>query len=103
MPGFVKVLPLNELAEGAKKKINIGDRDILLVRLLGRVYATQALCTHEDFDLIEGKLLENHIITCPFHESEFDLESGQVLAPPAENPLKIYNVKIENEAILVEI
>ena len=40
-------------------------------------------------------------VRCPIHGARFDLESGKPLNPPAIFPLKIYDVRIEGDDILV--
>jgi len=42
-------------------------------------------------------------VTCPLHLSIFNLEDGKPQNPPAESPLKSYNVKIEQNEIYVEV
>ena len=35
--------------------------------------------------------------------SQFDLKTGEVYNPPAEQPLRVFNVKIEEDVIFVEV
>ncbi|MBI2763586.1 MAG: SufD family Fe-S cluster assembly protein [Chloroflexi bacterium] len=42
-------------------------------------------------------------ITCALHLSRFDLADGEALDPPAELPLAVYDVIIENGRVLIEI
>ena len=37
------------------------------------------------------------------HLSVFDLNTGKPQNPPAENPLDTYNIKLEDNNILVEV
>jgi nitrite reductase/ring-hydroxylating ferredoxin subunit len=75
---------------------------ILLSNLGGEVHAVSDVCTHEDFDLSKGFILDGAVV-CALHLSQFDLRSGDVYNPPAEVPLRVFNVKIEDEAIFVEV
>lgn len=75
---------------------------ILLARIDGRVSATDLICTHADADLSMGFLDQNGV-RCPLHLSVFDLQSGEPQNPPAERPLNIFNVKIEDGSIYVEV
>jgi nitrite reductase/ring-hydroxylating ferredoxin subunit len=47
-------------------------------------------------------MIEERVI-CQLHLSQFDLRTGEVSNPPATEPLRRYNVKIEEGGIFVEI
>lgn len=116
MSVFLEVAGVSDLPEGTMKKFTAGDREILLAKTGGRVYAADALCPHLGADLSEGSL-EGTILTCPFHNSRFDLRDGHVvrwtnlagivlsresrMRPP--RPLPVYPVHIEGEKILVRV
>ncbi|MGI0003814.1 MAG: Rieske (2Fe-2S) protein, partial [Candidatus Nitrosotenuis sp.] len=68
----------------------------------GKIYATDRICTHEEADLSSGFLSEQGV-RCPLHLSVFNLENGSPQNPPAEAPLKTYNIKIEQSEIYVEV
>jgi glycine betaine catabolism B len=51
--------------------------------------------------LAEGKL-EEYIVQCPWHGSRFDIRSGEVVRPPATRPETRYEVKVENNNILIK-
>jgi 3-phenylpropionate/trans-cinnamate dioxygenase ferredoxin component len=75
---------------------------VLLSNLDGEVHAVSAICTHEYYDLSQGFIIEG-AVTCALHLSQFDLKTGEVYNPPAELPLKVFNVKIDEEVIFVEV
>jgi nitrite reductase/ring-hydroxylating ferredoxin subunit len=80
----------------------IEGRRLLVVNAGGRIFILDGICTHEEADLSTGFLLETRV-TCPLHLSQFDVTSGAVLNPPAAEALRVYNVKIADESIFVEI
>jgi 3-phenylpropionate/trans-cinnamate dioxygenase ferredoxin subunit len=62
------------------------------------------VCTHEYADLSTGFLNEKEkAVTCPLHLSVFKLDNGIPQNPLAELPLKIYNVKIEDNGVYMMI
>lgn len=91
-----------EVAEGSMISADADGTHLLLARIGGQVYAVSGTCTHEEADLGLGVVLEEKVV-CPLHLSQFDLRTGAVLNPPATIPLKTFNVKIEEGAILVEV
>ena len=75
---------------------------ILLAKIGGDDSSVGGICTHEETDLALGFVLEGRVV-CPLHLSQFDLRTGDVMNPPAEVPLKRFNVKIEGGTIFVEV
>jgi len=102
MTEWVKACNLNQVDDGQLFGFDHNDKRILLANLKGKIYATDLICTHAEADLSTGFLTEEGV-RCPLHLSVFDLESGQPKNPPAENALKIYNVKLEQNEIYVEV
>jgi 3-phenylpropionate/trans-cinnamate dioxygenase ferredoxin component len=90
---FVHALALSELPPGKLVSVELEGKRVLLSNLEGTVYAVSAICTHEEFDLAQGFIMENAVV-CPLHLSQFDLRTGEVYNPPATEPLKVFNVKI---------
>lgn len=78
-----------------------GTEPLLLVNVGGTVRAVQGICSHEYFELDRGFLTAGSL-TCALHLSRFDLVSGEPLDPPADEPLAVYPVTIEDGRILVE-
>ena len=95
-------MKVSDLAEGSMAAMDLGDVHVLLAKIGGEVSAVSGTCTHEETDLGLGFVLEDRVI-CPLHLSQFDLRTGQVLNPPATEPLRRSNVKIEDETIFVEV
>ena len=80
--------------------VQVDGTDILLANAGGTVYATQGICSHEYFELDKG-FLTGDSITCALHLSRFDLETGEALDPPAELPLAVYQVAIEEGQVVL--
>jgi len=97
---WTRVAKLQDIPEGAPFSAEADDKQIVLIRIGGRVHACGGECTHYGAPLAEG-LLSDHVITCPWHNARFDLESGKMAAPPALDDLAAYPVKIENGAVFV--
>ena len=64
--------------------------------------ATQGICSHEYFELDRGFLTAD-TLTCALHLSRFDLETGEALDPPAELPLQLYPVIVEDGQVILEL
>lgn len=98
----MKALELSKLSPGTMAGVDLEGRQILLSNLDGEVYAVDGVCTHEESLLSKGFMIEERVV-CQLHLSQFDLRTGDVYNPPAVEPLRRYNVKIEEGSIFVEI
>ena len=113
---MVEVGKTGEIEDGSMKEISINGREVLLARVDDQYYAAQNRCPHMGGSLSEGKL-EGTVVTCPKHNSQFDLKDGSVMrwlkgsgfisaigkALKSPRPLVTYNVKVQDDKILIEI
>jgi len=99
---FFPAMKAADLAEGTMSAVDVSGTHVLVARIGGEVSAVSGTCSHEEADLGLGFLIEDRVV-CPLHLSQFDLRTGQVMNPPAEVPLKRFNVKIEGDTIFVEV
>ena len=98
--GFVKVADVGELAPGDLKVVEVGPDQVLLVNVDGTIYALDDICSHAYASLSEGDL-NGQEVECPLHGSAFDLVSGEAMTPPADEKVKVYEVRIDGPDILV--
>ena len=91
-----------DLEEGTFIAADVKGVHLLVARIGGEVSAVSGTCTHEETDLSIGFMLEERIV-CPLHLSQFSLKTGEVQNPPAVEPLKVFNVKIQDGTIFVEV
>ena len=99
---WLKACNTDKIGSGELYSFDHDDKKILLANLDGKIYATDRICTHAEADL-SGGILSEEGIRCPLHLSVFNLETGFPLNPPAEEPLKTYNVKIDKNEVYVEV
>ncbi len=99
---WIKACDLEQVKEGQLFGFSHDDKKILVANQKGQIHATDLICTHAEADLSTG-FLSDEGVRCPLHLSVFDLNSGKPRNLPAETPLKVYNVKIEQDGIYVEV
>lgn len=90
----------DEIAPGDCRVGIVDGKQVAIFNLDGTFYAVQAECTHRGGPLCEGSLWDD-VITCPWHGSEFNIRTGEVLTGPADTPLQTYKVSVENGKIVV--
>ena len=99
---FVEIAKNDEIPTGQMKGIKINDKDILVTNIAGKYYAIGAKCTHAGGDLSKGKM-DGSIVICPRHKSKFDIITGKSISGPAKQGVPVYQVKIEENSILIDI
>ena len=97
---FVKVATLGDLAPGGMKRVEIGREEILLTNIAGQIYACDDVCTHSYASLSEG-YLDGVEVVCPLHGAIFDVTTGEVVGPPAVEKIRVFEVRIEGQEVLV--
>lgn len=68
----------------------------------GNFYAVEVWCSHQRVSLMNGDL-EEYELMCPLHGACFDVRTGKHLSLPAVKPIASYPVKVEGDAILVDV
>ncbi len=97
---FVKVAQTDEIGVGQLKQVTVGDEEIMVANIDGTFYAASDICTHSYVSLSEGDL-EGQEVECFLHGSRFNVITGEVLLPPADESLTVYQVRLEGSDILV--
>jgi cytochrome P450/nitrite reductase/ring-hydroxylating ferredoxin subunit len=94
--------PAEDVSDGTLRRAEIRDRAVCIGRLDGSWVAFDDTCTHEECSLSDGEL-DGTVVVCPCHGSEFDIRTGDVLCPPALEPLPIYETREEEGTLLVRL
>ena len=82
---WVRAAAEEELPEGDWKGVDVEGRKVLLHRKGGQVYAIDDMCTHAGALLSRGPVVDC-VVTCPLHESQFDVRDGHIVRGPAHHP-----------------
>lgn len=102
MSNWVRVCNIDSLKPGELMDFDFNDKKILLVNINNKIYASDRICTHAYADLTMGFLNEEEkTVTCPLHMSAFNLKDGLPLNLPAEDPLMLYETKIDNNSVFI--
>jgi nitrite reductase/ring-hydroxylating ferredoxin subunit/uncharacterized membrane protein len=73
------------------KLVHAGDERIVVARTETGCAAFQDRCTHKGGPLSDGALIGG-VVQCPWHGSQFDVQTGAVKCGPAETPIETYPV-----------
>lgn len=98
---FVKVARTDQLPPGGMILVELSKFErVLLTNVEGSYYAVEELCPHSGAALSEGDLYGPEV-ECPLHSSMFNVQTGEVLSPPAARDLIVYPVRVEGTDILL--
>lgn len=88
------VASLSDLADDEARAFEVNGDVIVLCIHEGEVCALHGICTHEDLPL-DGGIVEDGVLTCPWHGARYDVKAGRVLALPAVRPLRVYRTRVD--------
>ncbi|HEX3705104.1 MAG TPA: Rieske (2Fe-2S) protein [Mycobacteriales bacterium] len=77
----------------ALHQVRVNGLPVLLTRVDGQIVALADRCTHRGAPLSDGTRDETGCVVCPWHNSRFDLRTGQVERGPATRPQPAFEVR----------
>jgi nitrite reductase/ring-hydroxylating ferredoxin subunit len=83
---FVKVAKIDEIAPGGMKAVEVEGKEAILCNYDGKIYALDRRCGHMNAPLDMGTL-EGYVLTCPMHDAQFDITTGEALSGPVPHDL----------------
>lgn len=90
---WTPVMAERDLNEGEVKRADANGYPVLLLKRDGKLIAMGERCSHAGGPLSQGKV-DADTVTCPWHGSRFDLNSGRVLDGPATHPVPCFEARI---------
>ena len=97
---FVKIGETKDIQSSQMKAVDVNGERVCVANVEGKYYVIGNVCTHMGGPLAEGKL-EGFEVECPWHGSKFDIRTGKVVRPPAMREEPIYEVKVEDNNVLI--
>lgn len=81
-----------DLAPNQMALVHVGNRRIVLARTEEKVVAFEDRCPHRGGPLSDGTLACG-VVQCPWHGSQFDVQTGRVVQGPAEDSIPVHHVR----------
>lgn len=100
MSDWVDVAGTDELVPGSYRVVDVDGASVAVFNLNGTYHAIEDICTH-DGGVLTGGAVEGEQVVCPRHGARFSIKTGEVLAPPAYEPIATFPVRIEGGRIQV--
>ena len=91
------------LEDGQITRFDAAGGPVAVVRVGGRLHAFQDVCSHQNCAFSEeGEIDAESVLYCLCHFSSFDLETGDALGGPADDPIRIYEVRLQDGVLHVK-
>lgn len=90
-----------DLAEDQPVRVEVSGFPVLLYRHAGEIYAIGAVCGHESGALEQGTF-DGLCVTCPIHQSVYDLRDGSVVHGPAVYAEPSFQVRVKDGQVQVK-
>ena len=95
MSDWTRVASVAEFKVDEVRVVDVDNVMVAVYNLDGEFIAIEDVCPHDGSEIASG-CVKNGILECPHHGATFDLRSGDVLTPPAYDPLEIMQLRVEN-------
>ena len=100
--GSAVVAHSGELEIDQVKLVHVNGRRIVLGRTAEGYVAFDDRCTHRGGSLAGGTMMCGRV-QCPWHGSQFDVESGAVKAGPAGEKIETFRVQLNGDRISIKV
>jgi 3-phenylpropionate/trans-cinnamate dioxygenase ferredoxin subunit len=102
MGGGAVTFPLDELAPGTARRVEVDGVPVAVVRIGDDVYAIGDICSHAHVSLSEGEVWsDEREIECPKHGSTFSVETGEPVTLPATQPVPVFRAEVADGKVTV--
>ncbi len=89
---YTPVADADDLEEGQMQKVLADGHPVVLLKEGRKIYCFDGVCPHLGGPLWEGEL-EGHTVTCPWHNSQFDITTGAIERGPTTHPIPTYDTR----------
>jgi 3-phenylpropionate/trans-cinnamate dioxygenase ferredoxin subunit len=115
---YVGVLPAAELVEGVPRVVAVGELELGLLLWRNEVFAVRNICPHQYAPVCKGYAMplivadrtgqiavdeDRPVLVCPWHQWEFDVRTGGVVAGERHFRLRTYPARVEAGQVLVDV
>ena len=98
----IELCNADEVAPGNAIKVEAGDLTLAVYNVDGEFFVTDDACTHGPGSLSEG-YIDGDVVECNFHNGQFNIKTGEVVAPPCMVPVKTYRTLVEDGKVFIEL
>jgi nitrite reductase (NADH) small subunit len=102
MSKWYKITEVENIPSMGSRKLEIGEIEIAIFKTRdGSIFAINNICPHKKGKLSEG-LVHDKIVTCPLHNWDIDLVSGEALGNDI-GCTAVYESKVEDGILYLQL
>lgn len=102
MPTRVELCKADQVAPGTALRVEAAGLTVAVFNVEGEFFVTDDACTHGPGSLSEG-FIDGDVVECNFHNGQFDIKTGEVVAPPCMIPVKTYAATVDGGTVFIEV
>ena len=102
MPTRVELCKADQVAVGTALRVEAAGLTVAVFNVDGQFYVTDDACTHGPGSLSEG-FIDGDVVECNFHNGQFDIKTGAIVAPPCMIPVKTYPASVEDGTVFIDV
>ena len=89
----------DEVEVGKAIRVEKEGLELAVFNLDGEYHVTDDQCTHGPGLLHEGCIMGD-VVECDFHNGQFNIRTGEVVAPPCMVPVKTYRTVVDSDGFV---
>jgi len=101
-PGPIELKDLDSLAVNQMKLLKVNHKRIVIGHTESGFVAFDDHCSHRGGTLADGTLICD-TVQCPWHGSQFNVQTGAVNAGPATEPVKTYKIEFLDQKYYLQL
>lgn len=95
---WVRIGGIAEIPEGELRAYDTPSGRVSVAHVDHRVFAFGDECTHAGCSLADGEFDEREVtVTCVCHSSVFDVETGEPVEGPAQDPVAVFPAQVTDD------
>jgi len=98
---WLPVAKVAEIPDGDYAQIEVDGALVAVFNVGGRFYAIDDICTHDGGELAGGAM-DGDVVICPRHGARFCLRTGAALSPPAYEPVRTYETRVQDDVVEIK-
>ena len=100
--GAIRIASIKDVVKGRSFCAKAGSKTLAVFKTSKGYAAIDNACPHAGGPLCEGSFAAD-VVTCPWHDSQFNVETGAVVHGPAETAVTSYPVEVRGEELFVRL
>jgi nitrite reductase/ring-hydroxylating ferredoxin subunit len=100
-PTRIELCSTAEVAPGTALRVERGELTLAVFNVEGEFFVTDDACTHGPGLLSEGTI-EGDVVECNFHNGQYNIKTGEVVAPPCMIAVRTYRTLVEDGKVFIE-